>query len=278
MEHFLDTKDFLVSGERFALMRDPVADLLMTRPRPDDLDAYYQSEDYLSHNDTAKGILAMAYRAVKKINIDWKLRLIDEYAGEHKSLFDFGAGTGDLLQAAQEKGYRVAGVEPNAQARNRAGEKGISLYDALPADKKFQIITLWHVLEHLPDPERELNKMKDLLHDNGTLFIAVPNFNSYDARYYGEFWAAYDVPRHLWHFSKKAMRLLLEKLDLEIVAIKPMRFDAYYISLLSEKYKTGSDRYFKAAYHGWKSNRKGNKNGEHSSLLFIIQKKPQSHF
>lgn len=259
-------------------MRDPGSDLLITAPRPKHLDSYYQSEDYLSHNDAAKGILAMAYRVVKKINTNWKIRLIDKYAGERKSLFDFGAGTGDLLQAAQKKGYETAGLEPNAQARNRAGEKGISLHNELPAGKKYQIITLWHVLEHLPDPEKELGKIKELLHDNGTLFIAVPNFKSHDAEYYREFWAAYDVPRHLWHFSKKSMRLLLEKLDMEIESIKPMRFDAYFISLLSEKHRSGSDRYLQAAYRGWKSNLKGNRNGEYSSLLYIIHKKPQSHF
>ncbi len=278
MEHFLDTKDFLVSGERFSLMRQPAADLLVTAPRPDHLDSYYQSEEYLSHNDKATGMMATAYRAAKKINLAWKIRLIEKYTGHRKSLLDFGAGTGDLLQAAQKKGYEIAGVEPNAVARNSAAEKGISLDNELPSDKKFQIITLWHVLEHLADPENELGKIKNLLHENGTLFIAVPNFNSYDANYYREFWAAYDVPRHLWHFSKKAMHLLLEKLDMKLETIKPMRFDAYYISLLSEKYRTGSNRYLKAAYRGWKSNMKARRNGEYSSLLYIIRKKPQSDF
>lgn len=278
MEHFLDTKDFLVSGEPFSLMRDPDSELLVTTPRPDNLEAYYQSEDYLSHNDSAKGLMAMAYRAVKKININRKIRLIDKYAGKQKSLLDFGAGTGDLLQAARIKGYEIAGVEPNAQARKRAEEKGISLNHDLPTGKRYQIITMWHVLEHLPDPEKELGKIKDLLHDDGTIFMAVPNFNSYDAKYYGEFWAAYDVPRHLWHFSKKAMRLLTDKLGMEIEEIRPMRFDAYFISMLSEKYRSGSHRFLKAAFMGWRSNWMGHRSGEYSSLLYIIHKKPQGDF
>ena len=278
MEHFLDTKDFLVSGESFSLMRDPQSELLATTPSPDHLESYYQSEDYLSHNDTARGLMAFVYRAVKKISINWKIRLIEKYAADEKSLLDFGSGTGDLLQAAHRKGFEIAGVEPNAQARKRAGEKGIPLHHELPAGKKYQVITLWHVLEHLPDPEKELDRLKELLHDNGTLFIAVPNFNSYDAQYYGEFWAAYDVPRHLWHFSKKSIQLLLDKLGMEIGEIRPMRFDAYYISLLSEKYRSGSNRYFKAAYLGWRSNREGKRNGEYSSMLYISHKKPQSRF
>ncbi len=278
MEHFLDTKDFLVSGESFSLMRDPQSELLVTTPRPDHLESYYQSEDYLSHNDTAKGIMALAYRTVKKINTNRKIRLIDKYAGNQKSLLDFGAGTGDLLQAVRSKGYEIAGVEPNVQARKRAEEKGISLNLALPSGKRYQIITMWHVLEHLPDPEKELGKIKELLHDDGTIFIAVPNFNSYDAKYYGKFWAAYDVPRHLWHFSKKSMHLLMDKLGMEIKEIRPMRFDAYYISLLSEKYRSGSHRFLKAAFMGWRSNWMGYRSGEYSSLLYIIQKKPQDHF
>ncbi len=278
MEHFLDTKDYLVSGESFKLMRDPQSDLLVTTPIPDHLESYYQSEDYLSHNDTARGVMAMVYRTVKKINIARKIRLLDRYAGEERSLLDFGAGTGDLLYAARQKGFDVAGVEPNAKARTRAMEKGITLFDELPLGKKYQVITLWHVLEHLPEPEKTLENIRQLLHNSGTLFIAVPNFNSYDARYYGKFWAAYDVPRHLWHFSKKSIHLLMENLGMEIKEIKPMRFDSYYISLLSEKYRSTPGRYIKAAYLGWRSNMKARSNGEYSSLLYIIQKKPQSYF
>ena len=278
MEHFLDTKDYLVSGEAFSLMRDLYTDRLVTTPKPEDLSDYYQSEDYLSHNDSAKGIMAMAYRTVKKLNISQKIRLIDKFAGNQKSLLDFGAGTGDLLLAALQKGYKVSGVEPNANARDRAREKGIALYDKLPSEKRFQVITLWHVLEHLPEPDKELAGIIELLKENGTLFIAVPNFNSFDAKYYGKFWAAYDVPRHLWHFSIKSMRMLMEDLGMEIREIKPMRFDSYYISLLSEKYRSGSNRYLKATYLGWRSNRKARSNGEYSSLLYIMQKKPQSHF
>jgi 2-polyprenyl-3-methyl-5-hydroxy-6-metoxy-1,4-benzoquinol methylase len=274
MEHFLDTKDFLVSEKSFSLMRDPLTGVLMTTPRPSDPEMYYQSDDYLSHNDSAKGLTASVYRFVRKINLARKLKLIDKYAAGERSLLDFGAGTGDLLQLAKQKGYKIAGLEPNAGARASALEKGIELSEVLPTDKEFKIITLWHVLEHLPDPEAALIRIRENLREEGVIFIAVPNYNSFDATYYREFWAAYDVPRHLWHFSKQAIRTLVEKQGMEIAEIKPMHFDAYYISLLSEKYKTGSHRYLKAAYTGWRSNREARKSGEYSSLLYIIRKRP----
>ena len=273
MEQILETKDFLVSGERFSICKDPNLDLLQTYPIPEDLEPYYNSKEYLSHKDSAVGVFATLYRWVKKFNTRKKLRLIERYAKDSKSILDIGAGTGDMLVAARQAGFRTAGVEPNAQARELALQKRVSLQTKIKFQDKFQIITLWHVLEHLRNPNEQIKKIKDCLEDKGTLFIAVPNFNSYDAKYYQEHWAGYDVPRHIWHFSRSAIKKLFEEHEMTLVETKPMLFDAYYISLLSEKYKHGKRRYLKAFYVGFKSNLRARRNGEYSSLLYILQKR-----
>ena len=241
MEYFITTKDFLISGEEFQLALDSEKDMLVTTPRPDNLDPYYNSVDYISHTDSKKGIIARLYQWVKRHSIQKKLEIIQKYSGDNKTILDIGAGTGDLLAAALNAGYTVAGTEPNKSARELAEKKGIELQAELDADGKFQIISLWHVLEHLPDPKSEIEKLSYLLNDKGVLLIAAPNFRSYDANYYKSYWAAYDVPRHLWHFSRDAIKALTEECQMKIVEIRPMIFDAFYISLLSEKYKSGKN-------------------------------------
>lgn len=272
MQHFLDIKDYLVSGETFTLMWDEERQLLKTHPEPKDLSIYYESSDYLSHNDRATGLLANIYRTVKIFNLKNKSRLVEEFAGKDKTLLDYGAGTGDFLVAARKRGFEAEGVETSARARIQAIQKGVPLGESLPDNKTYSAITLWHVLEHLPQPQLALDRLKALLADDGALFIAVPNFKSYDAAYYREFWAAYDVPRHLWHFSKPAIRAMAQDLDLEIIAIRPMRFDAYYISLLSEKHRSGSYNIINAMITGWRSNFAAMRSGEYSSLLYILRK------
>ena len=272
MEHFLKTRDYLVSGEEFNLKYDPERELLITYPQPDSLSSYYASEQYISHTDSNKGMLAWLYQLVKKYSIKSKLKLINRMSIGTKSLLDIGAGTGDLLLAAKRSGYQVEGVEPNVHARARAQEKGVTLKSSIPTDRKYQVITLWHVLEHLPAPDQEIEKIRTALEKEGTVLIAVPNFKSFDAEFYGTHWAAYDVPRHLWHFSKKAISDLFQRHQMKVIDVRPMPFDAFYIALLSEKYKHGKNRWWHAFYIGLRSNWKARKTGEYSSLLYIIKK------
>ena len=272
MEDFLTTKDFLVSGEEFKLLRDSRIDLLATNPQPADLTPYYESDAYISHTDSDKGIIGQLYQWVKKITLRRKVKLFNKYSGSDRTVLDIGAGTGDLLLEAKKNGFAVYGVEPNELAREKAREKGIDLKAEYPSGKKFGIISLWHVLEHLPDPNDEFKKIRAMLSDSGTIFIAVPNFNSYDAKYYKEFWAGYDVPRHLWHFSRKAIFDLCSNHQMEVVETKPMIFDSFYVSMLSEKYRKGRSNLIWAFLIGLLSNLKARANGEYSSLLYVIQK------
>lgn len=249
---------------------------LETHPQPaaDVLEKYYESEQYISHTDSKKGVVSFLYQVVKKYSLRKKLRLVSKLNSGEKTILDIGAGTGEFLKLAFDQGWKVSGVEPNKKARTFAKSKKIALVSSMEEieDRKFDVVTLWHVLEHLPDLETALEKIEGFLKPNGTLVIAVPNFNSFDANYYKKFWAAYDVPRHLWHFSRESMHKLFSP-KLELQEIRPMVFDAFYVSLLSEKYKTKRSFSLKALWIGWRSNWKARRTREYSSLIYCYNKK-----
>ncbi len=270
-------KDFSLTQENFDLYHNEDKTILITHPQlPEEkLADYYKSDTYISHTDSSKTFTDKIYQKVKHYMLKRKLRLLETQNTREKSLLDIGAGTGDFLAFAKKNNWKVNGVEPNARARNLAKEKGIILQESLEAvQNKFAVITLWHVLEHLPNLEEQIQNIKKLLQDDGSLIVAVPNFKSYDAKYYKEFWAAYDAPRHLWHFSPRGIKNLFSKFDLELVNTKALPFDSFYVSLLSEKYKNKRSNFLKAMQIGLKSNLKAKKSGNYSSLIYVFKKEP----
>ncbi|ALJ05600.1 methyltransferase [Pseudalgibacter alginicilyticus] len=279
--HFnLKVKDHSVSGEEFELILNSEYGYLETvpQPSPDKLSNYYKSENYISHTDSQRNLFEKVYHLVRKKALKSKLNLINSFALENKTLLDIGCGTGDFLKTAQQNYWTAFGIEPNEQARSIANSKtNNSVYKTEQLLKfkthSFDVITLWHVLEHLPDLEKQILTFKKLLKENGTLIIAVPNHKSFDAVYYKQFWAAYDVPRHLWHFSKSSLLKLITKQSMKIVRIKPMLFDAFYVSLLSEKYRSGKMNLIKGFLIGLLSNLKFLSTKEASSLIYIIKNK-----
>src|SRR5690554_5576204 len=275
-EQNLTVKDYLVSGENFTLEYDRSLDLYATKPQPkaELLHKYYESTSYISHTDTKKDFIENCYHLVKNYALKKKVHLLTKENNGIGDLLDIGAGTGDFLVGAKNKGWQVQGVEPNSSARQLALSKGVELSEKLTevTTEKFDAITLWHVLEHLPNLEEDINFICSKLKKEGVLVIAVPNHNSYDAKLYKEYWAAYDVPRHLWHFSKNSISKLFEKEGFEIKKIKPMWFDSFYVSLLSEKYKTGKQNYSKAFWNGFLSNFKGLFSKEYSSHIYILKR------
>lgn len=274
MKPYLKTKDFFYTQEEFELLYDSDLDMLVTHPQPSDLSHYYKSENYISHSDSKKNMLDKIYQRVKNYSLQRKVKLINSFQSVNKNLLDIGAGTGDFLLTAKRKGWDIEGVEPNAMASSKAKEKGISLrtdISDLPSTH-FDVITLWHVLEHLPNLSQQIKSISTLLNAEGTLIIAVPNFKSYDAKKYKNFWAALDVPRHLWHFSQNSISLLFREHGLKITATKPMLFDSFYVSLLSEKYKTGKSQFLNAMYTGLTSNLKALSSKEYSSLIYVLKK------
>jgi len=211
---FLKVRDYSVSKEIFELHHNPEYDLLITFPKPslDKLPSYYESEDYISHTDATRSLFERMYHLIKNIALKKKVKLINAQS-EKGCLLDIGAGTGDFLVVARKEGWQTTGIEPNIKAKKTAINKGVNFADALSdlENQSFDVITMWHVLEHVPNLDEYILELKRLVKPSGTILIAFPNFKSFDANYYGRFWAAYDVPRHIWHFSKRQFKSCLVK-------------------------------------------------------------------
>ena len=273
---FKKVKDYSVSKEIFELHHNPEYDLLITFPKPslEKLPSYYESEDYISHTDGKRSLFERMYHMIKNIALKNKVKLINAKSQKGK-LLDIGAGTGDFLVVAKNDGWDATGIEPSEKAKSIAINKGVNFENNLSdlKDHSFDVITMWHVLEHVPNLEEYILELKRLLKSTGTILIAVPNFKSFDAEYYGRFWAAYDVPRHIWHFSRIAIKKLFAEKEMELVEVLPMKFDSFYVSLLSEKYKTGKMNFIKAFFVGLKSNKSGNQTNEYSSHIYVIKNK-----
>lgn len=273
--NILKCKDFLVSGEYFLLEPCSRYEMLRTAPQPsfEELPGYYNSKDYISHSDSKTGLMNSIYQAVKSYMLGRKLKWIEEIKSGGR-LLDIGAGTGDFLYEAKKRNWKVYGTEPSASARELAAKKGVVLEEEETfGSEEFDVVTMWHVLEHVSDLEKQIEDLYRLLKPGGLLVVAVPNHKSYDAQKYNEFWAAYDVPRHLWHFSRSSIKDLFENYDFSLDKEHPLKFDAYYVSLLSEKYKTGKVKPFSAFLSGFKSNWKARTHGEYSSIAFFLKKR-----
>lgn len=269
----LNCIDHTVSNESYEVMYNKEYDMLVTSPVPLNLENYYLSESYISHTDSNKTIFDNVYQLVKNYTLNKKIKLINSFNTEEKKILDVGAGTGDFLKVCKNNNWKVNGVEPSEKARDFASKKNIELKKDISEfnNEQFDVISLWHVLEHIPNLIEYINQLKKLLKPNGVLIIAVPNYKSYDANHYKEFWAAYDVPRHLWHFSQTSIKKLFSTIEMNVEKIIPMKFDSFYVSLLSEKYSTKKSRPFNAFINGLRSNMKAKKNNEYSSLIYIIK-------
>ncbi|HSI91699.1 MAG TPA: class I SAM-dependent methyltransferase [Adhaeribacter sp.] len=278
-KNFMVVQDKSVSQESFVIVLCENCNLKFTNPRPDQasIGRYYESEDYISHSNTTKGIISKAYKVVRSIALKEKLELINRIATKGKIL-DYGCGTGHFLETCQKDGWEVSGFEPNALANQQAEKtlgktiEKVSLKDFEP--ETFQVITLWHVLEHIHTLNETTKELLSLLKPGGALVVAVPNADSLDAKNYRENWAAYDVPRHLYHFNQETMKRFLKKHKLSLEETKPMKYDAYYVSMLSEKYKAGKTNMFSSVLNGYRSNSYASKNAnDYSSLIYIARKK-----
>lgn len=274
---FITVKDFSVSGESFSLLLNEEYQILKTHPQPtlDKLGLYYEFEDYISHTDGKRTLFEKMYHFIKRKAIRNKVKLINSYQPVKGRILDIGAGTGDFLLECKNQNWDILGIEPNDKAKGIAIGKGIKFGDTIEKleSNSFDVITMWHVLEHVPDVEHQVAELKRLLKPSGTIIIAVPNFKSYDAKYYKEFWAAYDVPRHLWHFSKTAIEKLFDKQNMNLEDIKPMWFDSFYVSLLSEKYKSGKMNFISGFFIGLISNVSGCFKNEFSSHIYVLKNK-----
>lgn len=274
-------KDHTVSKLMFVVYKCNDCEALFTQdiPSQDAIAAYYASENYISHSDTQKGFINKLYHLIRKRTLNSKKKLISSETGmKSGNILDVGCGTGAFLNTMQQADWKATGLEPDEATRLKA--KLLHHIEVLPSNEIYKLpavtydaITLWHVLEHVHELHEYTEQLKNILKVSGKLFIAVPNYTSYDSKFYKENWAAYDVPRHLYHFSPKSMNILMEMHGLKVEKKIPMWFDAFYVSMLSEQYKNGNGNIMNAIFTGLLSNFKTVFNKEKcSSVIYIVSK------
>ncbi|HEY5823286.1 MAG TPA: class I SAM-dependent methyltransferase [Cyclobacteriaceae bacterium] len=277
---FLTCKDFTTTGEHFNIIKCSSCSFLITSPRPpqSEIGKYYQSDNYISHTGGSKNLFDRIYLLARSYSITRKRKLIESFASKG-SLLDYGTGTGEFLNHCSKNDWNCEGVEPSDEARTKAKNiSQLTVYQTINEiqGNKYDAVTLWHVLEHIHDLNKTLTDLVGRLNEHGVLFIAIPNPESYDAKKYNEHWAAYDVPRHLWHFNKESITNLLKQNGLTLVDIKPMKLDSFYVSLLSEGYKDPTlsklIQLIRAFSTGLLSNWKGKREMNFSSLIYIAKR------
>ena len=274
-EDYLKCSDYLVTKENFILTQCKNCGFVFTNPRPtiEEIPPYYNSKEYYSHSADSKSIISGIYNIVRNLNIKKKLNLIKKVTKKQGLLLDYGCGAGLFIKYATSHGWVTRGIEPNTEARAVCKELGLTVeapeFLTSINEQKFDVITLWHVLEHLHDIEIVIPKLKSLLNIDGFIVVAVPNIDSWDAKKYKENWAAYDVPRHLYHFTPKTIEKLFAKFGMSIVSTHPMKFDAYYVSMLSEGKSVLAK--VKAIINGLRSNIQAKSDMNYSSLIYLIK-------
>lgn len=271
-------KDSLVSGESFAICSCLRCGLRLTNPRPnrESIARYYESEKYHSHNSD-NTITSKLYSLAQTYTLWYKARLLKNLRPANKTIFDYGCGSGQFLQYMRQKSWTVAGLETSDVALQKAKSKKLEVFSSLDAiketDRKFDVITLWHVLEHIHDLNTTIKQLRKLLNKGGQIVVAVPNPESWDANNYRENWAAYDVPRHLYHFSKENVKTLFKNHKFSLNTTRPLYLDSFYISLLSEQHLGKGPSFLKALLSGCRSNIYGLKTGHFSSMIYTFNKK-----
>lgn len=282
---FLSCVDYTVSRETFHIVQCEACGFRFTNPRPgeNEIGKYYESEEYISHSGTSRGVVNKIYGMVRNHTIKKKVQLINRLTKDAelttKYLLDIGCGTGEFLNACKQNEWNVTGIEQSDVARKHSKDNfGIEPLSSGKLfeinEKKFNVVTMWHVLEHVHQLDKTIEQVKKLLVDEGVSIIAVPNCNAYDAEKYGAQWAAWDLPRHIYHFTKKDIEKLFSRFDFKLQEVLPMKFDSYYVSLLSEKYKRGKSNLIAGFFSGLKSNLSaGEKSRGYSSQIYILKNK-----
>ena len=231
-------------GTAYTLVRCVKCSLVYLNPRPveESSGVFYESSEYTPFVSTGKqrSIMDRVYVAIREMNNRWKRRQIEALQPERGRLLDVGCGTGEFLQAMHAAGWQVRGVERDAKAAAYAVEQlqldvVCGSLDTVPlAPASFDVVTMWHVLEHLYQPHKALMQVRDVLRPGGLLVIAVPNLLSLDARYYRQNWVAFDAPRHVQHFSPKSLRSLCEMHSFAHLRTRMLPFDPFFNALMSE--------------------------------------------
>ncbi len=278
---YLQLKDYSISKEDFTLMECKDCGFVFTHNFPDEksIAPYYKSEDYISHSDTRKGLVNRIYHVVRAVMLQKKAQMVEVYSSKRKGrLLDIGTGLAYFPEFMKSRGWQVEGIEQDADARQAASKRFDFVVNDVPAllemkGRDFEVISMWHVLEHVHHLDVYMKTIWENLADDGLFVVAIPNPDSPDAAHYKQYWAAYDVPRHLWHWKPQVFKTFAQKHGFEVVATKPMPMDAFYVSMLSEKYKQASLSFIKGIFWGkmtwWKSLNQPQKS---SSVIYFMKK------
>lgn len=272
----MKVKDYFLSKEEFNILPTTIPGVLKTDPVPKNLDKYYQSTEYISHYQDKGSLKEKVYKFAQSFNLNYKRNILNQYFFKYANILDYGSGAGEFLKFIEEY-YTTFGYEPNHNARNASKgklQKTVLINNLKElGDDSLDGITLWHVLEHIENKDEIIQEFYRILKPSGKLILALPNYKSYDAKYYQKYWAAYDVPRHIFHYSKEGVANTFEKTKWSLLKIKPLHLDAIYISIMSEKYKKNLFFLLKGLLIGSISNFKAVKSNEFSSLIYILEKK-----
>ena len=270
-ETHIEVVDHFLTKETFTIKKTPIKGLLKTHPAPlkNKIQGYYRSDKYISHNSATPGAFFFIYRLIRGVNFWFKYELMGKKELFSKTL-DFGSGDQYFMQQLQRRNHNVVGIDP--LKANMSKQVYDSIFDESLDGKNFSCITAWHSLEHVHDLENTITRFHKILDDNGTVIVAVPNYRSFDARLYKSFWAAYDVPRHLWHFDRQSIKKVFSNNGFSFIKSTRLLFDSYYVSLLSERYKKSSFRVFNSIVVGTVSNIIAFFTKEYSSNIFVFKK------
>lgn len=271
----IKAEDHLLSKKEFTVLFDHIQGIGKTQiPTNFDSNSFYPKENYASHQDQKTGLIGAAYNIVQHLMLRYKFSIIKQYS-HGNSILDIGGGTGTFASFFKKKGFDVTLTEPNNRARIQASHKGLLIFPTptdLPPQSAYSTLTLWHVFEHLPAPQKALQNYHKLLKNKGLLLLALPNYDSFDATYYQEYWAALDVPRHLWHYTPKGITSLVSEKGFRFQKSYPLWFDAFYIAYLSEQYRKSKFPLLRGFFIGLFSNLSALFTGQYSSLIYIFRK------
>lgn len=274
----LDVCDYFLTREHFSIVTCTTCGFRFVNPRPTvgEIGKYYESDKYISHNTEGFSLMTSLYRMARIVSLNGKYRMVKRYI-QGEQLLDIGCGTGEFLANCRKHGLKVTGMEPTRVARMQAIDNNHldvkeNLEEVRSEGKSYHCITLWHVLEHIHDLNGTLAMIGGMLAPEGVVVVAVPNSNSWDAQHYGKYWAAYDVPRHLYHFTQETMERLVRRNGFKIISTSPQRLDAFYVSMLSEKYRHGGSGLIRGLFRGMWSNLMARRsNHGHSSIIFVLK-------
>ncbi|MGB3590296.1 MAG: class I SAM-dependent methyltransferase [Nonlabens sp.] len=269
----LELQDYFLTGDQFKLVRRGDSEILETQPVPEDLGRYYESEDYLSHDDSKGGFFAYCYNLAKRFNLGSKSKLVATHLGTGKHL-DIGAGIGDLVHTLNSRGLNSVGFEPSPRARDVAKSKGVTLLNNLElvASNSINVVSMYHVLEHVTNLEHQIAELERIMKKDAILILALPNYDCLDAKWFKKYWAGYDAPRHLFHFNQNAVEQLFSQ-RFELIDKKPMLFDSFYVSILSARYKKIPLAFLYGTVVGLLSNIAALFTKNASSITYVLKKR-----